>query len=190
MEHIKYSFASNVFTCHFGHACHRFTTPVRNSITKVVANLRQSELRLLHGFYFRSYILCRRGKRMVSSHLKYRHMRRQKCATRSAESFLKSSWRSQFDCYWWSAMWCTRDDSSLLATNSPYLLPRVFRIHVILSLKGLYVPCGSIQSNASARNSCDQPGTGNPGRLDHVLRLSGLKLTITPPLNLCMENRR
>jgi len=99
------------------------------------------------------------GKLVVSWYMKYHHVWRQMCTKCSAQC----SWLSQFDCCQWCSLSCKREDSSLLAiTLSPYLVPSVFRTHVIPSLKGLYALYRSIQSNSSAGNSYQPPETGEP----------------------------
>lgn len=176
------------------HVCSRVTSDTRATIYYPCPEeydtgsdkLRYSSMQLLYAFYFRFcifFFFFRRTKFVVSWYMKYPHVWRQKYTKCSAQC----SWLSQFDCCQWCSLSCTREDSSLLAiTLSLYLVPRVFRIHVIPSLKRLYVLYRSTQSNSSAGNSVSTARDWRASRLDHVREFCALKLTITPAFKLCV----
>jgi len=148
-----------VLTCDFRHTCHRFTIHVQKSKIQAVTNFDTGHAVTLCLQLPFLYLFFRRAKFVTSCYMKYHHVRRQECTKCSAQC----SRLSQFGCCQWCSLSCTREDSSLLAiTLSPYLVPRVFRIHVTPFLKGLYVLYRSIQSNSSAGNSYHPPETGEP----------------------------
>jgi hypothetical protein len=94
------------------------------------------------------------------------------CSLSDAERCLKSSRLSTFECWSWSFVWCTRENCSLLAvTFFSYLVPRVFRIHVIPCPQGFYDWYGSIQPNTRAGSPRNQLGTRDANRLDKLLVL-------------------
>jgi hypothetical protein len=138
---------------------HWFTIYVRKSTIKAMTHFDTASCSYFMPSASVPVSFSRSAKFVVSWYMTYHHVWGKKCTKCSAHC----SWLAQFGCCQWCSLSCTRDESSLLAIPlSPYLVPRVFRIYVILSLRGLYVLYRSIQSNSSAGNSYHPPETGEP----------------------------